>query len=31
MVLIVLGYLLACRGAYGNRNSRYGTAKREAP
>jgi len=31
MVLIVLGYLLACRGAHGNRNSRYGTAKREAP
>jgi len=31
MALIVLGYLLACRGACGDRNSRYGTAKSEAP
>lgn len=31
MVLIVAGYLLACRGVYGEGNSRYGTAKKQTP
>jgi nickel/cobalt transporter (NiCoT) family protein len=31
MMVIVAAYLLACRSAYGNEDSRYGTAKKQAP
>jgi hypothetical protein len=31
MVVIVIGYLLASRSASGEGNSRYGTAKKQAP
>jgi peptidoglycan/LPS O-acetylase OafA/YrhL len=31
MVVVVAAYLLACRSAYGDGNSRYGTAKKQAP
>jgi nickel/cobalt transporter (NiCoT) family protein len=31
MVVVVAGYLLACRGVFGDGNSRYGTAKKQTP
>ena len=31
MVVVVLGYLLACRGVHGDGNTRYGTAKKQTP
>jgi len=31
MMVVVAAYLLACRSAYGDGNSRYGTAKKQAP
>jgi nickel/cobalt transporter (NiCoT) family protein len=31
MVVVVAGYLLACRSVYGDGNARYGTAKKQTP